>query len=64
MKEVYTKVPHTEYLETINRVKALEKENAILKANFKKITAKTEVKAEVKPEAVTEVKATKKGGNK
>lgn len=54
MAEIYTQVKHTDYLKLINRCEALENENAKLKAELKRATAK---KAEEKTE-------TKKGGNK
>lgn len=55
--DIYTRVPHLEYMKLIKRVETLEKENAKLKADLKKATAKVEVKTEAKAE-------TKKGGNK
>lgn len=54
MSDIYTQVKHTEYMKLINTCEALTKENAKLKAELKKATAK---KAEEKTE-------TKKGGNK
>lgn len=59
MNEIYTRVPSTEYRKLIKEVEDLKKENATLKADLKKATAKSD-KAEIK----IETKEPKKGGNK
>lgn len=55
MGDIYTKVKHTDYMKLIERCATLEKENAKLKAELKKVTAKEKVETKVE---------TKKGGNK
>ena len=47
MGNVFTRVNHTEYLKLIEKCKLLENENAALKGEIKKLTAKSE-KAETK----------------
>ena len=58
MDKIYIKVERAEYLDTMARIRTLEAENASLKLEIEKMTAKSE-KAEIKTE-----KETKKGGNK
>ena len=63
MAAIYAKVKHSEYLKLIERCETLEKENAKLKAELKKATAKVIAKTEVQPEKVEVKTETKKGGN-
>lgn len=55
--DIYTKIKRAEYRELVQRVNALEAENAELKANINGLITKLEKTAETKTE-------TKKGGNK
>lgn len=63
MAEIYAKVKHSEYLKLIERCKTLESENAKLKADLAKATAKVIAKPEIQPEKAEVKTETKKGGN-
>lgn len=63
MPDIYTKVKYSDYCNLINQNKSLTEENAKLKAEIEKLTAKSEVKAVEVTETETK-KETKKGGTK
>ena len=62
MADIYTKVPHVEYMKLIKRCEDLEKEVAALKADLKKANA-AKVAVTAAPKTVEKTE-TKKGGNK